>query len=66
MKEFQKIIKYASIAFGLYLAVSIIGGIVAIVVSIFTGIYGVNYLTDNLQDALKSNDSNVDIIDENQ
>lgn len=66
MKEFQKIIKYASIAFGLYLAVSIIGGIVAIVVSIFTGIYGVNYLTDNLQDALKSNDSNVEIIDENQ
>lgn len=66
MKEFQKIIKYASIAFGLYLAVSIIGGIVAIVVSIFTGIYGVNYLTDNLQDALKSNDSNVYIIDENQ
>ncbi len=66
MKEFQKIIKYASIAFGLYLAVSIIGGIVAIVVSIFTGIYGVNYLTNNLQDALKSNDSNVEIIDENQ
>lgn len=66
MKEFQKIIKYASIAFGLYLAVSIIGGIVAIVVSIFTGIYGVSYLTDNLQDALKSNDSNVEIIDENQ
>ena len=34
MKEFQKIIKYAAVAFGLYLAISIIGGIIAIIVSI--------------------------------
>ena len=66
MKEFQKIIKYAAIAFGLYLAISIIGVIVAIIVSIFTGLYGISYLTDSLNDAINSDDSSIERIDENQ
>lgn len=66
MKEFQKIIKYAAIAFGLYLAISIIGGIIAIIVSIFTGFYGISYLTDSLNDAINSDDSSIERIDENQ
>ena len=66
MKEFHKIIKYAAIAFGLYLAISIIGGIIAIIVSIFTGFYGISYLTDSLNDAINSDDSSIERIDENQ
>ena len=66
MKEFQKIIKYAAIAFGLYLAISIIGGIIAIIVSIFTGFYGISYLTDSLNDAINSDDTSIERIDENQ
>lgn len=66
MKEFQKIIKYAAIAFGLYLAISIIGGIIAIIVSIFAGFYGINYLTDSLNDAINSDNSSIERIDENQ
>lgn len=49
MKEFQKIIKYIAIAFGLYLAITIIGAIVTGVVAVCTGIYGVNYLTEQSQ-----------------
>ena len=66
MKEFQKIIKYIAVAFGLYLAISIIGGIIAIIVSIFTGFYGISYLTDSLNDAINSDDSSIERIDENQ
>lgn len=66
MKEFQKIIKYAAVAFGLYLAISIIGGIIAIIVSIFTGFYGISYLTDSLNDAINSDDTSIERIDENQ
>ena len=66
MKEFQKIIKYIAVAFGLYLAISIIGGIIAIIVTIFTGFYGISYLTDSLNDAINSDDSSIERIDENQ
>ena len=66
MKEFQKIIKYVAVAFGLYLAISIIGGIIAIIVSIFTGFYGISYLADSLNDAINSDDSSIERIDENQ
>ena len=66
MKEFQNIIKYIAVAFGLYLAISIIGGIIAIIVSIFTGFYGISYLTDSLNDAINSDDSSIERIDENQ
>lgn len=45
MKEFQKIIKYVAIAFGLYLAITIIGAIVGGVLAISTGIYGISLLT---------------------
>lgn len=66
MKEFQKIIKYAAVAFGLYLAISIIGGIIAIIVSIFTGFYGISYLTDSLNDTINSDDTSIERNDENQ
>ena len=66
MKEFQKIIKYAAVAFGLYLAISIIGGIIAIIVSIFTGLYGISYLTDSLNDTINSDDTSIERNDENQ
>lgn len=66
MKEFQKIIKYVAVAFGLYLAISIIGGIIAIIVSIFTGFYGISYLADSLNGAINSDDSSIERIDENQ
>ena len=46
MRNFQKIIKYAAIAFGLYLAVMIIGIIVSVVLAITTGIYGVKVITE--------------------
>lgn len=49
MKEFQKIIKYVAIAFGTYLAISIIAAIATGIIAICTGIYGVNYLTDGSQ-----------------
>lgn len=66
MKEFQKIIKYVAVAFGLYLAISIIGGIIGIIVSIFTGFYGVSYLADSLNDVISSDDSSIERTDENQ
>jgi len=47
MKEFQKIIKYVAIGFGLYLAVTIISFIVSIIIGICTGIYGVQWIADN-------------------
>lgn len=46
MRNFQKIIKYAAIAFGFYLAVMIIGIIVSVVLAITTGIYGVKVITE--------------------
>lgn len=46
MKEFQKIIKYVAIAFGIYLAITIISIIVGVVGAIFTGIYGVQMITE--------------------
>ncbi|MCI8273080.1 MAG: DUF4097 domain-containing protein [Clostridia bacterium] len=46
MKEFQKILKYVAIAFGLYLAITIISAIVGVVLAITTGIYGISYLTE--------------------
>ena len=66
MKESQKIIKYIAVAFGLYLAISIIGGIIAIIVSIFTGFYGISYLTDSLNDTINSDDTSIERNDENQ
>ena len=45
MKQFQKIIKYIAIAFGLYLSISIISAIVCGVLALCTGIYGVSVLT---------------------
>ena len=46
MKEFQKIIKYVAIAFGIYLAITIISIIVGVIEAIFTGIYGVQMITE--------------------
>lgn len=46
MKEFQKIIKYAAIAFGLYLSINIIGAIVGGVLAISTGIYGASVIME--------------------
>ena len=46
MKEFQKIIKYVAIAFGIYLAITIISIIVGVIGAIFTGIYGVQMITE--------------------
>ena len=57
MKEFQKIIKYAAIAFGLYLAIMIIGMIVTGILAICTGIYGVQVITEQ---------TNVEKIDETE
>lgn len=56
MKNFQKIIKYAAIAFGLYLAVMIIGAIVGGVLAICTGIYAGT--------SIKNEQSNIQTIDE--
>lgn len=49
MKGFQKVIKYVAIAFGLYLAISIIGAIVAGVLAITTGLYGISLIGDQTQ-----------------
>lgn len=45
MREFQKIIKYVAIAFGLYLAITIISFIAGIVLTISTGIFGIQMIT---------------------
>lgn len=55
MNGFQKLIKYLSIGFGLYLAIMIIGAIVTGILAIFTGIYGVSIITQ---------ETNVEVIDE--
>lgn len=44
MKEFQKIIKYMAIAFGLYLAITIIGIIVTVLLAISSGVNGLNII----------------------
>lgn len=49
MKGFQKVIKYVAIAFGLYLAISIIGAIVTGVLAITTGIYGISLISNETQ-----------------
>ena len=49
MKGFQKVIKYVAIAFGLYLAISIIGAIVVGVLAITTGMYGISLISDQTQ-----------------
>lgn len=49
MKGFQKVIKYVAIAFGLYLAISIIGAIVTGVLAITTGIYGISLISDRTE-----------------
>lgn len=49
MKGFQKVIKYLAIAFGLYLAISIISAIVTGVLAITTGIYGISLINDKAQ-----------------
>ena len=49
MNKFQKIIKYVAIAFGLYLALMIIGAIVTGVLAISTGIYGIKTITESAQ-----------------
>lgn len=49
MNKFQRIIKYAAIAFGLYLALMIIGAIVTGILAISVGIYGVKTLTEVAQ-----------------
>ena len=46
MKEFQKIIKYLAIAFGLYLAITIIGFIISVGLAICTGICGVQMISE--------------------
>lgn len=48
MREFQKIIKYVAIAFGLYLAITIISFIVGIVITISTGIFGIQMITEQV------------------
>ena len=58
MKKFQKIIKYAAIAFGLYLALTIIGAIVGGVLAICTGIYGATVITEHITEEVA--DSNIE------
>ena len=46
MNVFQKIIKYGAIAFGLYLAITIISIIVGVVLSISTGLFGIQMIAE--------------------
>ena len=46
MNVFQKIIKYGAIAFGLYLAITIISIIVGVVLTISTGVFGIQMITE--------------------
>ena len=46
MNVFQKIIKYGAIAFGLYLAITIISIIVGVVLTISTGVFGVQMIAE--------------------
>lgn len=48
MKEFQKILKYLAIAFGLYLAITIIGFIISVGLAVCTGIYGVQMISGGI------------------
>lgn len=54
MKDFQKVIKYLAIAFALYLAITIIGAIVTGTLAIFSGIYGISIIKDEIQVDRKS------------
>ena len=55
MKGFQKLIKYAAIAFGLYLAISIIGALVGVIVGVTSGVEILKEFTGN---------KNVELVDE--
>ena len=49
MTGFQKFIKYASIVFGAYLSVVIIGVIVIVIMSIFGIFTGIDYLNKSIE-----------------
>ena len=55
MKRFQKLVKYAAIAFGLYLAISIIGALVGVIVGVTSGVEVLKALSGN---------ENVELVDE--
>lgn len=55
MKGFQKLIKYVAIAFGLYLAISIIGALVGVIVGVTSGVEILKEFTGN---------KNVELVDE--
>ena len=55
MKRFQKLVKYAAIAFGLYLAISIIGALVGVIVGVTSGVEVLKELSGN---------ENVELVDE--
>lgn len=50
MKEWQKIIKYLAIAFGIYLTFVIISAIVGIIGMIGTGIFATQFISSNVSD----------------
>ena len=49
MTGFQKFIKYASIVFGAYLSIVIIGVIVIVIMSIFGIFTGIDYLNKSIE-----------------
>lgn len=55
MKGFQKLVKYAAIAFGLYLAISIIGALIGVIVRVTSGVEVLKELSGN---------ENVELVDE--
>lgn len=55
MKGFQKLVKYAAIAFGLYLAISIIGALIGVIVGVTSGVEVLKELSGN---------ENVELVDE--
>ena len=55
MKGFQKLVKYSAIAFGLYLAISIIGALIGVIVGVTSGVEVLIELSGN---------ENVELVDE--
>lgn len=55
MKGFQKLVKYSAIAFGLYLAISIIGALIGVIVGVTSGVEVLKELSGN---------ENVELVDE--
>ena len=47
MKGFQKLVKYSAIAFGLYLAISIIGALIGVIVGVTSGVEVLKELSGN-------------------